>query len=100
MLASASGSGDIGGKDNSIRLWDVGTGTHKHTLTGHTGWVVSVAFQSGWADARNWELGQHYPAVGCRTGTYKDTLTRHTIGSYSVAFSPDGQNRSQVGVWV
>ena len=37
MLAS-------GGRDRTVRLWDVGTGTLRNTLTGHTDYVYSVAF--------------------------------------------------------
>jgi WD40 repeat protein len=32
------------GRDGSIKLWDVRSGEEKTTLTGHTGWVTSVAF--------------------------------------------------------
>ena len=37
MLASADWNG-------TIRLWDVATGTHKKTLSGHTNLVTSVSF--------------------------------------------------------
>ena len=33
-----------GSDDETIRLWEVGTGQHSGTLTGHTDWVRSVAF--------------------------------------------------------
>ena len=39
MATLASGS-----SDNTIQLWDVDTGAHKNTLTGHTFGVRSVAF--------------------------------------------------------
>jgi WD40 repeat protein len=35
----ASGSGD-----DTIRLWDAATGTHQHTLEGHSGYVSAVTF--------------------------------------------------------
>ena len=33
-----------GSRDETVRLWDVDTGTLKTTFTGHTGYVYSVAF--------------------------------------------------------
>jgi len=35
----ATGSGD-----NTARIWDTDTGTPKHTLKGHTGWVLGVNY--------------------------------------------------------
>ncbi|KAK6216296.1 Trehalose-6-P synthase/phosphatase complex subunit [Pestalotiopsis sp. IQ-011] len=35
----ATGSGD-----NTARIWDCDTGTPKHTLTGHSGWVLAVSW--------------------------------------------------------
>ena len=41
----ASGSGDLANDaNNTVRLWDVSTGTEKQVLTGHTDAVRSVAF--------------------------------------------------------
>jgi WD40 repeat protein len=28
----------------TIKLWEVASGSHVRTLTGHTDWVISVAF--------------------------------------------------------
>ncbi len=33
-----------GSADNTICLWNVSTGEHKHTFTGHTGSVISISF--------------------------------------------------------
>ena len=41
MVRTLAGSGS---DDNTVRLWDVKTGEHKGTLTGHTDQVRSVAF--------------------------------------------------------
>ena len=74
-----------------MRLWDVGTGTEKVVLTGHTDWISSVAFSSdgqtlatgsGDNTVRLWDVG---------TGTEKSVLIGHTDWVYSVVFSPDGQ---------
>ena len=84
----ASGSGGSG--DNTVKLWDVASGTLKDTLEGHTLWINSVAFSpdgqtlasgSGDNTVKLWDVA---------SGTLKDTLEGHTGSVRSVAFSPDG----------
>ena len=86
-LTLASGS-----RDGTIRLWNVATGEHKQTLTGHTD-IASIVFSpdgetlasgGSWHDKtiRLWD------AV---TGEHKHTLTGHTSGVWSIVFSPDGR---------
>ena len=77
----------------TVHLWDVATGEHKDTLTGHTDRVVTVAFSpdgktlasgASWKDntIRLWDAA---------TGQHQRTFTGHTDGVESVAFSPDGR---------
>ena len=46
-----------GSEDSTVRLWDAaGTGTLKNEITGHSDFVYSVAFSSGWQNTCQWEL--------------------------------------------
>ena len=82
-----------------MRLWDVNTGNNIHTLTGHTGDVLSVAFSpdgntiasgSGDGTVRLWDAN---------TGNNIHTLTGHTDVVNSVVFSPDGNTIASGGGW-
>jgi WD40 repeat protein len=44
MIASCSGSGY--GRDNSVRLWDVGTGRELKKFQGHSAQNTGVSFSS------------------------------------------------------
>ena len=87
-----------------IRLWDVETGTEKHTLTGDVGFIESLLFSPD---------GKTFAGVGrneirlwaVETGTEKHTLTGDTgftitvssDGKTLVSFSPDGKTFAGVG---
>jgi WD40 repeat protein len=84
-LTLASGS-----FDNTIKLWDTTTGTHRQTLEGHSGLVYSVAFSP---DGLTLASGSHDNTIklwDITTGTHRQTLAGHSGPVYSVAFSPDG----------
>ncbi|KAJ5404001.1 hypothetical protein N7509_003872, partial [Penicillium cosmopolitanum] len=71
-----------GSDDQTIRLWDLATGTLKHTLESPSDLVFSVAFSSFGKIARLWD-----PA----TGVLQQTLEIHSDGVRSVAFLLDSQ---------
>ena len=93
MLASGSGWTDYSGqvrRFGRIRLWDVGTGTLKYTLTGHEGYVNSVAFSP---DGKTLASGSDDGTIklwDVSTGLIKNTLMGHRNWVASVAFSPNG----------
>ena len=80
-----------GSDDNTVVLWEVSTGKHLRTLTGHTNHVTSVAFSP---DGKLLAIGSDDNIVVLRevsTGKHLRTLTGHTNHVTSVAFSPDGK---------
>ncbi|KAJ9527086.1 hypothetical protein QJQ45_025204 [Haematococcus lacustris] len=80
-----------GSNDNTVRVWDMATGSCTHTLEGHTSWIMSVTLSpdgkvlvSGSRDntIRVWDMA---------TGSCTHTLERHTDCVNSVTLSPDGK---------
>ncbi|KAH7398227.1 hypothetical protein BKA66DRAFT_483359 [Pyrenochaeta sp. MPI-SDFR-AT-0127] len=80
-----------GSHDETVRLWEVATGSCRSVLEGHTDGVTSIAFSpvgqlvaSGSYDetVRLWEVA---------TGSCRSVLEGHTSRVTSIAFSPDGQ---------
>jgi WD40 repeat protein len=80
-----------GSWDDTIKLWDVATGSLVRSLSGHTDWVMSVAFSpdgrllasGSWDDTiKLWDVA---------TGSLVRSLSGHTGAVNSVAFSPDGR---------
>ena len=101
----ASGNGlslwtELGITEHTIQLWDVATGEHQKTFTGHVGSVESLCWspdgqtlasggghsggEPGWPDykVRVWDVA---------TGELQRTLTGHTDEVLNVRFSADGQ---------
>ena len=77
--------------DNTLKLWDVASGTVLRTMEGHTGIVLSVAVSpdgkliaSGASDnsIRLWEVPQNDPTR---------TVQAHEGKSLTLALSPDGK---------
>jgi WD40 repeat protein/transcriptional regulator with XRE-family HTH domain len=88
-----------GCEDETVKLWDVSSGECRHTFTGHTGWVCSVAY-SPRTPSQYSPNGQILVSGGVDqtiklwdvvTGQCLETLQGHTSWVQSVAFSPDGQ---------
>ena len=87
-----------GGRDNTVRLWDVATGTANHTLTAHTADINGVVFSpdgsmlaSRSADdtIRLWDV-----ATGDRSITHSAGIGVMSVASRSVRMG----RRLQVGV--
>lgn len=83
-LASAS-------EDRTIRLWNVATGAHKHTLSGHQSYIYSVAFSPDRLTLASGSENGRIRLWNVTTGQYRVTLEGHKDVVRSVAFSPDGK---------
>ena len=89
-IVSGAGTPPFGMTDNTLKVWDAGTGAELATLTGHTGLVNAVAYSpdgtrivsgSGDNDLKIWDAA---------TGAELLTLTGHTDSVHAVSYSPDG----------
>ena len=94
-----------GGRDYTIKLWEVDTGRELRTFKGHTGSVRSVAFQS---DGRLLASGSEDGTIRIwevETGRQARTITGNNGGITASAFSPDGRllvggsEKGMIGVW-
>ena len=54
----------MGSDDETIRLWDVGTGKNEMTLVGHTEWVQSIAFSPDGKTLASGGAGKHHSFMG------------------------------------
>jgi WD40 repeat protein len=93
-----------GGKDKSVRLWDVESGRQTAALTEHSKFIMAVAFSP---DGRTLASGEHKAVRLWDVATGRLTATlAHRDQVFSVAFSPDGQTlascllaRNTVWLW-
>jgi len=79
-----------GSADNTIKIWNLGTGVLKFTLIGHSGSVNSVAIS---LDGNTLVSGSYDKTIkiwDLATGVLKFTLTGHSGYVSCVAISPDG----------
>ena len=77
--------------ESTLTIYDVKTGLHTQTLSGHTDLVNSVAFSR---DGKRLATGTDDGILrlwDANAGILKHTLTGHTSRIYSIAFSPDGK---------
>jgi WD40 repeat protein len=80
-----------GGKDKTVRVWEIATGRKVRTLAGHTGWVTSLAFSPDSRLLASTSLSGHVKLWDNETGLEVRTLAGHTESVNAVAFSPDGK---------
>ena len=80
-----------GCKDDSVRIWDAGTGTELHELEGHTEWLFSAAFSP---DSKKIITASKDGIVriwNTKSGKELQKLEGHTNFLLFAVFSPDGK---------
>ena len=80
-----------GSEDNTIKIWQPGTGNIIRTLEGHSGGVYSLAITSDNKILVSGSEDQTIKLWEIETGEEICTLTGHTGIIYSIAISPDNQ---------
>lgn len=83
--------------DQTVRLWDVSTGSEERTLTGHAAGVQDVAFSPNGRLLASAALDRTVRLWDVSTGSAVNTLTGHIGGVSAIAFSPDGRLLAAAG---
>ena len=81
-----------GGRDKTVQLWDVATGTGLRTFIGHSHVVSSVAFSPDGKALASGSVDRTVKLWNVVTGAELHTLKGHSSWVDSVAFSPDGKS--------
>lgn len=80
-----------GRNDNTIKVFDVATGTERMALSGHTGRVWSVAFSPDGKRIVSGSFDKSLRVWDAVTGKSLMILQGHSDRVWSVAYSPDGK---------
>jgi RNA polymerase sigma factor (sigma-70 family) len=92
----AAAAGDLTGRDNEIRLWDVGTGKELRRFRGHQGAVRSFAFAPDGKTLASAGDDKTVRLWGPDTGKQL-LLLRHGGKVAALAYSPDGKTLAAGG---
>ncbi|GAB4386623.1 MAG: NB-ARC domain-containing protein [Elainellaceae cyanobacterium] len=88
---SPNGSLVSGSSDGQVRVWSAVTGELLQTLSGHIGWVWSLAFSPDGALLVSGSEDQTIRIWDMQAGVCLKTLHKHLSWVRSVAFHPDGK---------
>jgi hypothetical protein len=77
--------------DQSVRIWDAGTGQQLLCLKGHTGNVIGVAYSPDGQRLASTSYDQSVRIWDAASGQELLTLKGHTAQVNTVAYSPDGR---------
>jgi len=88
-----------GGKDQTVKLWDVATGQCQKTLRGHEAWITAVAVTDDGKLLASASLDRTVKLWDVVTGRLRYTLRGHRDGALAVAFAPDGRTVATTNSW-
>ena len=77
-----------GAGDNTVRVWDCDTETPLHTLKGHTGWVIGVAWSPQGDLLASGSMDNTVRVWNPQTGKEVACLARHTKPVMSLCWEP------------
>jgi WD40 repeat protein len=86
-----SGCGDIVHEDDTIKIWNLATGTLLRTLKGHHHWVYAVAISPDGQTLVSGSLDSAIKIWDLATGTLRRPDIDNYHGVNTVALSPDGE---------
>lgn len=82
----ASGSGD-----RTIKLWDLATGTLRHTIAANAGWIRAIAVSPNGKMLASCNNDRRLMLWNWETGEHLQSFDGHADWVRAVCFSPDGQ---------
>ncbi|BFZ53540.1 ribosome assembly [Savitreella phatthalungensis] len=77
-----------GAGDNTLRIWDCDTQTPLHTLKGHTGWVIGVAWSPAGDVIASGSMDNSVRLWDPQSGAALGVLSRHTKPVMSLCWEP------------
>ncbi len=86
-----------GGADNTIRLFDVASGTEQQRLEPHADWVMSLAFAPDGLHFASASRDKTARLFDAKTGELEETYDGHGQPVFAVAFSADGKRVLSAG---
>ena len=87
----------VGSADNSIRIYEVGTGREQLVIQQHADWVMSIAWSGDGAHLASASRDRTARVYDATKGDLESSYTAHQGPVFAVAFSEDGKRVCSAG---